>query len=57
MQDKVAPADGGVVNPISVNMDEVARYWVEEAEEGTVGTDNIFQHRSPIPRPEEVVPK
>lgn len=121
MQDKVAPADGGVVNPISENMDEVARYWIEEAEEAltilqhlfekgdyayalffghlavrkidegcvcfekqgacsshsqpapispggrclakpgaegtTVGADNIFQHRSPIPRPEKVVPK
>ena len=43
MQDKVAPADGGVVNSISENMDEVARYWIEEADEALTILQHLFE--------------
>jgi hypothetical protein len=43
MPDKVAPADGGVVNSISENMDEVARYWIEEAEEALTILQHLFE--------------
>jgi len=43
MKDRVAPADGGVVNPISENMDEVARYWIEEAEEALTILQHLFE--------------
>jgi HEPN domain-containing protein len=43
LQDKVAPVYGGLVNSVPENMDEVARYWIEEADEALTILQHLFQ--------------
>lgn len=43
LQDKVAPVYGGLVNSVSENMDEVARYWIAEADEALTILQHLFE--------------
>jgi HEPN domain-containing protein len=43
LQDTVAPVDGGPVNPVPEIMDEVARYWIEEADEALTILQHLFE--------------